>query len=65
MINGLPVARCEQTRRRQIEEPWQRGGEDDGPSRPDVRRPDTRRLLERMRRVDPNQARRYRQRSGE
>ncbi|MDA0747953.1 MAG: ubiquitin-like protein UBact [bacterium] len=39
------------------------GGE--GPSRPDVDRPDTRDLLKRMRRVDPNQARRYRQRTGE
>lgn len=40
-------------------------GDGDGPKTPDVRRPDTRRLLERMRRVDPEQARRYRQRSGE
>jgi len=38
---------------------------DDGPSRPDVDRPDTRDLLRRMRRVDPDQARRYRQRTGE
>ncbi len=40
-------------------------GDGDGPKAPDVKRPDTRRLLERMRRVDPEQARRYRQRSGE
>ena len=65
MMRARPVARLEETRRRQTEEPWQRGGDDGGPSRPNVRRPDTRRLLERMRRVDPNQARRYRQRSGE
>lgn len=39
--------------------------DDEGPSRPDVDRPDTRDLLRRMRRVDPNQARRYRQRTGE
>ncbi|NMC82842.1 MAG: ubiquitin-like protein UBact [Armatimonadetes bacterium] len=38
---------------------------DDGPRRPDVSRPDSKRLLERMRRVDPEQAKRYRQRSGE
>ncbi|HCR18334.1 MAG TPA: ubiquitin-like protein UBact [Candidatus Latescibacteria bacterium] len=38
---------------------------DEGPSRPDVDRPDTQDLLRRMRRVDPNQARRYRQRTGE
>ena len=40
-------------------------GGDDGPGRPDVDRPDTQDLLRRMRRVDPNQARRYRQRTGE
>ncbi len=40
-------------------------GDDSGPSRPKVDRPDTRDLLRRMRRVDPNQARRYRQRTGE
>ena len=40
-------------------------GEEEGPSRPDVDRPDTRDLLRRMRRVDPDQARRYRQRTGE
>jgi hypothetical protein len=38
---------------------------DDGPRNPDVEKPDTRRLLERMKRVDPRQAERYRQRSGQ
>ncbi|MDH7569666.1 MAG: ubiquitin-like protein UBact [Armatimonadota bacterium] len=52
-----PVGPAEPLRRRP--------GDGDGPSTPDVPRPDTRRLLERMRRVDPEQARRYRQRSGE
>ena len=42
------------------------GGEDDaGPRRPKVGRPSTDDLLRRMRKVDPNQARRYRQRTGE
>lgn len=41
------------------------GGSGGGPETPDVDRPDTRELLDRMRRVDPRQARRYRQRSGE
>jgi hypothetical protein len=41
------------------------GGDDDGPKRPDVTRPDTRNLLRRMRRVDKDQSRRYRQRTGE
>ncbi len=40
-------------------------GEGDGPKAPDVKRPDARRLLDRMKRVDPDQAKRYRQRSGE
>ncbi len=37
----------------------------DGPKQPEVGRPNAKDLLERMRRVDPDQARRYRQRSGE
>ena len=41
------------------------GGDDGGPSAPKVQRPDTKRLLERMKRVDPEQAKRYRQRSGQ
>ena len=42
------------------------GSEDDaGPRRPKVDRPTTDDLLRRMRKVDPNQARRYRQRTGE
>jgi len=41
------------------------GGEETGPSRPSVDRPDRSDLLKRMKRVDPDQARRYRQRSGE
>jgi hypothetical protein len=48
--------------------PIERPGGDDksgGPSAPKVQRPDTRQLLERMKRVDPDQAKRYRQRSGE
>lgn len=48
-------------------EPWGKpddGGEG-GPRTPDVNRPNTDKLLERMRRVDPRAARRYRQRSGE
>lgn len=41
------------------------GGEGDGPSKPDVKRPESRNILDRMKRVDPNQAKRYRQRSGQ
>ncbi len=46
-------------------EPFTKPGDDSGPKAPDVRRPDPSDLLKRMRRVDPDQARRYRQRSGE
>jgi hypothetical protein len=45
--------------------PERKSGDEGGPSRPDVKRPENNRLLERMKRVDPDQARRYRQRSGE
>ncbi len=41
------------------------GDDDGGPKRPDVTRPDTRNLVRRMRRVDKDQSRRYRQRTGE
>jgi hypothetical protein len=48
-----------------LPEPERKFGDGGGPGRPDVRRPDTKRLMERMKRVDPDQAKRYRQRSGE
>jgi hypothetical protein len=41
------------------------GGGGDGPREPKVEKPDTEELLKRMRKVDPDQARRYRQRTGE
>lgn len=39
--------------------------DDGGPRTPAVPKPNIEKLLERMRRVDPRQAQRYRQRSGE
>lgn len=46
--------------------PQQPDREDAGPKRPDVDRPAPGdELLRRMRRVDPDQAKRYRQRSGQ
>ena len=46
--------------------PWdKREAEQGGPKRPDVSQPDTKELLNKMRRVDPNQAKRYRQRTGQ
>ncbi len=46
-------------------DPLRKEGDETGPSKPDVQRPDRSDLLKRMKRVDPDQARRYRQRSGE
>lgn len=46
--------------------PWSpKDGGDDGPKAPQVNRPDTKELLERMRKVDPEQSKRYRQRTGQ
>jgi hypothetical protein len=42
-----------------------KAGDGNGPRSPDVSKPDTKDLLKRMRKVDPNQSRRYRQRAGE
>ena len=41
------------------------GGGDGGPSAPKVEKPNTEELLKRMRKVDPDQAKRYRQRTGQ
>ena len=60
------IARAEErTTRPAPLDPLRREGGDGGPSKPDVKRPDTGDLLKRMKRVDPDAARRYRQRSGE
>ena len=46
--------------------PWEKKETDEGgPRRPDADSPDTKELLKKMRRVDPNQAKRYRQRTGQ
>jgi hypothetical protein len=41
------------------------GGGGDGPRPPQVEKPNTEELLKKMRKVDPDQARRYRQRTGQ
>lgn len=46
-------------------DPIRKNGDGDGPTKPDVKRPETRNILDRMKRVDPDQAKRYRQRSGQ
>jgi hypothetical protein len=45
--------------------PQKAGGGDDGPSKPEGDTPNVQDLLKKMRKVDPDQARRYRQRTGE
>ncbi len=40
-------------------------GGGDGPTSPKVDKPNTEELLKRMRKVDPDQAKRYRQRTGQ
>ena len=47
-------------------EPEKKLGDDSGPSKPDIKRPGgDNELLRRMKKVDPDQAKRYRQRSGQ
>lgn len=46
-------------------DPLRRDGDETGPVKPDVQRPDKSDLIKRMKRVDPDQARKYRQRSGQ
>jgi hypothetical protein len=53
-------------RRQATPEPERKQGDDSGPSKPDVRKPGgDNELLRRMKRIDPDQAKRYRQRSGQ
>lgn len=49
-----------------LEPPTQpKTGDDGGPTRPDIARPENNELLRRLKKVDPKQAERYRQRSGQ
>jgi hypothetical protein len=53
--------------RREGDEPVRKSGEEKGPVRPDVNRPGggPSELIKRLRKVNPEQAKRYRQRSGQ
>lgn len=47
-------------------EPGRKLGEDGGPGVPDIRKPGgDNELMRRMKKIDPDQAKKYRQRSGE
>lgn len=57
---------ADRTTRRIEPEPERKFGDDSGPSKPDVKKPaGPNELLKRMKRVDPDQAKKYRQRSGQ
>src|ERR1700692_1683072 len=60
------VLYAERTQKPPTPAPWEpKQGDGNGPRSPDVSKPDTKDLLKRMRKVDPNQSKRYRQRTGE
>jgi hypothetical protein len=53
-------------RERDLPPPQPKPGDDPGPTKRDVKRPEgDNELIRRMRKVDPDQAKKYRQRSGE
>jgi hypothetical protein len=53
-------------RRPATREPDKKLGDDSGPAKPDIKRPGGgNELLKRMKKVDPDQAKKYRQRSGQ
>jgi hypothetical protein len=52
--------------RRSTPEPTRKSGDESGPTKPDIERPTLPdELLKRMRKVDPDRAKNYRQRSGQ
>ena len=55
----------DQTQKQRPALPSPGGGGGEGPREPQVEKPNTEELLKRMRKVDPDQARRYRQRTGQ
>jgi len=56
----------EQMQRPPVQSPWEKKpGDDSGPKAPNISRPDTNSLLKRLRSIDPDQSRKYRQRSGQ
>lgn len=57
----------QQQREAPRESPWERqeAGPFNGPRVPDIQKPDTQKLLKRMKAIDSEQAKKYRQRAGE
>jgi hypothetical protein len=60
------MIQAERRTERVPEEPERKLGDDSGPNKPEIGKPAApNELLRRLRNVDPDQAKRYRQRSGE
>lgn len=60
------IVKADRLTRPQGGEPERKMGDDSGPTKPDIGRPKVpNELLKRMKKVDPDQAKKYRQRSGE
>ncbi|ACD83336.1 Hypothetical protein Minf_1282 [Methylacidiphilum infernorum V4] len=62
---NMPTTEQGQKNKQMIPSPGPGGGSGPGPQAPKVEKPNTEEILKRMRKVDPDQARRYRQRTGE
>ncbi len=63
----MNIIQADESGRRQLpSDPMPRpGGDESGPGKSGVKKPDSKNILDRMKRVDPEQAKRYRQRSGQ
>lgn len=60
------IFEADRTTRPLMPEPERKAGDEGGPSKPNLKKPASpNELLRRMRNVDPDQAKRYRQRSGQ
>lgn len=60
------IIHADRTTRRLDPTPERKHADDEGPSKPKIDRPTVpNELLKRMKKIDPDQAKRYRQRSGE
>lgn len=60
------ILSIDRTLRRESAEPMRKTADEDGPSKPDIGKPGApNELLKRMKKVDPDQAKKYRQRSGQ
>lgn len=60
------MTQADRTTRPNAPEPERKLGDDGGPNKPDLKKPaGPNELLKRLKKVDPDQAKKYRQRSGQ